>query len=105
MLIKPIYCRLDLLHWSEGGGHERRRDLPVALAVDADLWARLIGLDNGHPGVASGYQIYGRSVPLPHEVEGPLLVLSVGDHILHIAERRKDLPANSIIHVRGLFVH
>ena len=76
-------------------GHRPRRhrlvDLPVALAVDADLGTGVVRLEDGDRGIPARDEIDRGGVPLQHEIEGALAVPAVLEHPVDILRRGDDL--------------
>ena len=54
---EPIEGVVQLLRSGHRLGHHRAGNLPISLAVDADLGAGVEGFDDGDSGVAPGYQV------------------------------------------------
>ncbi len=81
----------------DGGarGHRPRRhglvDLPVALAVDADLGAGVVRLQDGDRRIPARDQVDRGGVPLQHEIESAFAVPAVLEHPLDILRRGDDL--------------
>ena len=77
MVLEPVQGLLELGPGGLGVGAEDVVDLPVPLAVDADLGAAVVRLEDGDHRVAPGHQVDRGGVPFPHEVQAalPFLVL------------------------------
>ncbi len=94
MLGKPVQGGVQLFLRRQGAGLHRPGDLPITLAVNADLRARIVALQYSDGCVTAGDQVNGRGIVLTHEVKVVLAVIPVLDHALHVVQRRDHLRAH-----------
>jgi len=95
MLLEPGQGLIQLGNGCKGVRADRLIDLPVTLAVDADLGAAVVGLQNRYHRVTSGHQVDGRCVAFPHEVQR--CRPPHPENTVDIAQRGDDLSPDGMI--------
>ncbi len=68
MLTNPVDGGFSPVHAGESPLGHSLIDLPVALAINANLGAGVVGFEDTDSGVAAGDQIKGRSILFPHKI-------------------------------------